>query len=452
MDTIKSKFNKDKIVAVMGSIANNRYLTAIRNGMSVIIPVTIIGSIFTILLNFPVDSWKAFIAPYSDMLMIPMDFTINFMSIYVVIGIAANLSDDYKIDRISTSVLAVLAFLITAITPVNLDAEAAKKAGLTISGTILPTGNFGATGLFDAIVVSILTVEIVRFFIKRNWVIKMPKGVPTAVINSFMALIPGALIIIIAFIIKVVLKFDINAALQWVFSPIGAFGKDNLLSVIIPILLITIVWVFGIHGMVIATPILYPYWYANLNANVNAVAKGAAAPHFMTEQFFQWFVWIGGAGATLSLALLMVFLGKSKFAKTMGKVTIIPGIFNINEPLIFGIPIIMNPFLAIPFILAPVAMGVVTWLAMGVFHWVAYPIAVVPWTLPGPIGALMSTGFDWKAAVLSVVNILVACVVYYPFFKAWDARQYKAEQAEETVQSTEDTTESAESVDVATEN
>lgn len=426
-DSKKRHFDSTKIVSVMGAIANNRYLTAIRNGMSVIIPVTIIGSIFTILLNFPVDSWKNFIAPYASMLSIPMDFTINMMSIYVVIGITANLSDDYHIDRISTSVLAVLAFLITAITPETVTPEIAKKFGLT-AGTILPSGNFGATGLFDAILISIFTVEVVRLFVKHNWVIKMPKGVPTAVINSFMALIPGAAIIIVAFLIKVVFKFDINAALQWIFSPIGAFGKDNLLSVIIPILLITIVWVFGIHGMVIATPILYPYWYANLNANVNALSAGHAAPHFMTEQFFQWFVWIGGAGATLSLALLMAFVGKSKFAKTMGRVTLIPGIFNINEPLIFGIPIIMNPFLAIPFILAPIAMGIVTWLAMGVFHIVSYPIAVAPWTLPAPIGALLSTGFDWRAAVLACVNIVVAGAVYWPFFKAWDNRQLKNEK------------------------
>lgn len=422
------RFNTDKIINVMGAVANNRYLTAIRNGMSVVIPITIIGSIFTIILNFPVESWQEFIAPYSEMFSIPIDFTINFMSVYVVIGIASNLSDDYKLDRVSTSVLAVLAFLMTAISPETISEEAAANANLTFSGTVLPTTNFGAAGLFDAIVVSIITVEIVRFFIKRNLVIRMPKGVPTAVINSFTALIPGAVVMALAFIVKVVFNFDINAALQWVFSPIGAFGNDNLASVIIPILLITVVWIFGIHGMVIATPILYPYWYANLNENVDAIANGVVVPHFMTEQFFQWFIWIGGAGATLSLALLMTFLGKSQFAKTMGKVTLVPGIFNINEPLIFGIPIIMNPFFAIPFVLAPVAMGIVTWLSMGVLNIVSNPIAVAPWTLPAPIGALMATGFDWKAAALAIVNIFIAAAIYYPFFKAWDKKQLKQEK------------------------
>ena len=404
----------------MGNIANNRYLTAVRNGMSVIIPVTIIGSIFIIMLNLPIDAWKDFIAPYADKLTIPMDFTMNFMSVYVCVGVASSLCEVYKIDKISTSVLAVLAFLIASISPVTIAEDIAKKAGLSVNGTFLPMGNFGSSGLFTAIIVSIFTVEVVRFCIKRNMVIKMPHGVPTSVINSFAALIPGALVIIAVWIIKVGFNFDINSALQWVVSPIRYFAGDNVLSVIVPILLITIVWVFGIHGMIIATPILYPFWYDNLNANINAAATGQVVPHFMTEQFFQWFIWIGGAGATLSLAFLMAFLGKSEFSKKMGRFTLVPGIFNINEPLIFGVPIVMNPFFAIPFVLAPVVMGIITYLAMGVFHLVNYPIAIVPWTLPAPIGAMMATGLDWRAGVLAIVNIAVAGAIYYPFFKAFD--------------------------------
>ncbi|WP_167739724.1 PTS sugar transporter subunit IIC [Carnobacterium maltaromaticum] len=429
MNANAKRFDFTKVVQVMGAIANNRYLTAIRNGMSVIIPVTIIGSMFIIALNLPIDAWKEMIAPYADKLMIPMNFTMDFMSVYVCVGIASSLCDDYKIDKVSTSVLSVLAFLIATITPASIDPELAQKAGIEVSGTVLPLGNFGAAGLFTAIIASIFTVEVVRFCIKRNLVIKMPNGVPTSVINSFAALVPGAIVIVVAWILKVGLNFDINKALQWVFSPIGYFAGDTVLSVIVPILLITIVWIFGIHGMIIATPILYPFWYENLNANINAAASGSAIPHFMTEQFFQWFVWIGGAGATLSLAFLMAFLGKSDFCKKMGRFTFIPGIFNINEPLIFGVPIVMNPFFALPFILAPLAMGIVTYLAMGVFHLVSYPIAIVPWTLPSPIGALMATGFDWRAAVLAVVNIVIAGVIYYPFFRAFDKNMLDKEKS-----------------------
>lgn len=414
----ESKLNG--VIAKMGAIANNRYLNAIRNGMSVIIPIVILGSVFTIALNLPIDAWKEFIAPYTDMLKIPMTFATDFMSVYVVIGIASSLCEDYKMDKVSTSAIALLGFLIATITPATIDATAAEQAGITVSGTVLPTGNFGASGLFTAIVISIVTVEVTRFFNTKGMVISLPAGVPPAVVHSFAALVPGVVIVALTFIIKVVLGFDINGFLSWVFSPIGVFAGDDLISVVAPILLITVFWVFGIHGMVIATPIFYSFWYQNLADNTAAVAAGTAVPHFMTEQFFQWFVWIGGSGATIALAILMVTVCKSKFARELGKFTIIPAIFNINEPIVFGAPVVLNPYLAIPFILAPLAMGVVSWLVMGVFHLVSFPIAAAPWVLPGPIGAWMACGFDWRAIVLCVVDIIVAVLVWFPFVKIWD--------------------------------
>lgn len=289
--------NFDSISEKMGKVANNRYLTAIRDGMSVIIPVSIIGSFFTILLNLPIDSWKHFIQPYASMLSVPMYYSINLMAVYCVFSITAHLSKYYKIDPISTGVLAEMSFFILAIQPIVLDKP---KAGIT-AGTYMSISNMGAQGLFTAILCAIFTVEVVRFFNEKHLVITMPDGVPAAVGNSFSALFPGIIIILVSFILKEIFKLDINAILTWIFSPIGYFGKDTFLSAIIPVLLITIIWLFGVHGMVIATPILYPYWYANLNANVTAIAHNHAPVHFMTEQFFQWFVWVGGAGATLSL-------------------------------------------------------------------------------------------------------------------------------------------------------
>lgn len=418
--------NFDTISEKMGAVANNRYLTAIRDGMAVIIPVSIIGSFFTILLNLPIDAWKAFIQPYASMLSIPMYYSISLMAVYCVFSITSSLCKFYDLDTVSTSVLAEMSFFILAIVP---NVLSAKTAGME-PGTYLPLANMGAQGLFTAILCAIFSVEVVRFFYKKNLIIKMPEGVPSAVGKSFSALMPGVVIIVVSFVLKEILKLDVNGILTWIFSPIGYFGHDTFLSAVIPVFLITIIWLFGVHGMVIATPILYPYWYANLNANTDAIAHGGAPVHFMTEQFFQWFVWVGGAGATLSLAILLAFFSKAKFSKTMGAVTIIPAIFNINEPLIFGIPIIMNPYFAVPFVLAPTAMAAVTYLAMKL-HMVAYTTAVAPWTLPGPIGAWMATGFDWRAIVLCIVNILISMVIYWPFFKAYDKNQLKLEKVDD---------------------
>jgi len=425
------KFNKDKVISTLAKVSNQRHLNAIRNGMSTIIPVVILGSFFTILLNIPNDNFQEWLSPLADKLAVPMTFSINFMSVFVAFGVAYFLAGEYKkVDQLSTSILSVLGFLIASVNPENISEVAAKAANVS-AGTYLPMTSFGAAGLFTAIVVGIFSVEVVNFFVNRNLVIRLPKGVPPAVINSFVSLIPGIVIVITAWVLKQGLGFDINVALQTIFSPIGMFGKDNLASVIIPILLISVVWLFGIHGMIIATPILFPYWYGNLDGNIAAITAGQAAPHFMTEQFFQWFVWIGGCGTLLSLTILMAFLGKSKYMSSLGKISLGPLIFNIAEPIVFGVPVILNPIFAIPFVLAPLATGVITYFAMGVFHLVNYPIAVPPWVLPAPIGAYLATGFDWRAIVLTLINIAVGIVIYYPFFVYFDKEQVKKEKEAE---------------------
>lgn len=422
------KFNKEKIIDSLNKLSNQRHLNAIRNGMSTIIPVVVIGSFFTLILSIPIDGWKKFIAPFATKLSVPLTFTVNFMSIYVAFAIAYYLAGEYKkVDRLSAGVLSVLGFLIATVTPTTIT-DTMTKATKLAAGDYLPVSSFGASGLFTAIVMGLFSVEVMRFFVDRNWVIKLPKGVPPAVINSFISLIPGIVIILTSWVIKVGLNFDINTALTWVFSPIGQFGKDNLASVIVPILLISIVWQFGIHGMIIATPILFPYWYGNLDQNIQALKVGKAIPHFMTEQFFQWFVWIGGCGTVLALTILMAFIGKSEFSKALGRISLGPLIFNIAEPIIYGVPVLFNPIFTIPFIAAPLADGVLAWFVMGVLHWVNYPIAAPPWVLPAPIGAYLATGFDWRAIVLSFACLALAIVIWYPFFKVFDRRQVKIEK------------------------
>lgn len=204
--------NFDTISEKMGAVANNRYLTAIRDGMAVIIPVSIIGSFFTILLNLPIDSWKAFIQPYASMLSIPMYYSISLMAVYCVFSITSSLCKFYDLDPVSTSVLAEMSFFILAIVP---NVLSAKTAGME-PGTYLPLANMGAQGLFTAILCAIFSVEVVRFFYKKNLIIKMPEGVPSAVGKSFSALMPGVVIIVVSFVLKEILKLDVNGILTWI--------------------------------------------------------------------------------------------------------------------------------------------------------------------------------------------------------------------------------------------
>lgn len=422
------KFNADKVTEKMAKLAGNRYFTAIRDGMAVIIPVAVVGSFFTIVAAFPVDSWKTFITPYIPMLQIPVTFSIGMMALYSCYAMASALAQTYKLDRNSSATIATMAFLILTVSPGALTDKAAKLAGMAV-GTVLPSVNFGAKGVFTAMLVSMLSVEIIRWFKQKNLVIKMPKGVPASVSNSFMSLVPAAVIILGSWIIKELLHFDLNAGLLAILSPLSHFAKDNFASAIIPPLFNSVFWFFGVHGAITSTPIT-PYWYDNLNINIDWLAKGgvaANAPHFMTEQFFQWFVYIGGSGTIIGLCILLAFASKSSFGKTVGKAVILPSIFNINEPIIFGLPIVLNPYFVILFIAAPVITSVITYFAM-VLHLVSRTIALVPWTLPGPIGAYMATGFDWRAAVLAILNIIVSIIIYYPFFRAWDNKQLEIER------------------------
>ena len=445
-----AKFNATKITSKMSKLAGNRYFVAIRDGMAVIIPVAIVGSFFTIISQFPIDNWKKFITPYLPALQVPVTFSIGMMALYSCYAMASALAKQYNLDRNSSATVATMAFFILAISPGTLNAQAAKLSGM-VAGTVLPSTNFGAQGLFTAMLVSMISVEIIRWFKEKNLVIKMPDGVPPAVSNSFVSLVPASVIIILAWVIKEVLHFDLNAGLLALLSPLSNFGKDNFISAIVPPFFNSLFWLFGIHGAITSTPI-YPYWYKNLDANMTAIAHGvsaANAPRFMTEQFFQWFVYIGGSGTILGLCILLAFLSKSSFGKTLGKAIIIPSIFNINEPIIFGLPIVLNPYFAVPFIVTPMVTGALTYFAMAL-HLVSRTIALVPWTLPGPIGAYMATGFDWRAAVLSIINIIISIVIYYPFFKVWDKKQLEKEKQSKEDEAAATTSESNESTSVET--
>lgn len=445
-----AKFNATKITSKMSKLAGNRYFVAIRDGMAVIIPVAIVGSFFTIISQFPIDNWKKFITPYLPALQVPVTFSIGMMALYSCYAMASALAKQYNLDRNSSATVAAMAFFILAISPGTLNAQAAKLSGM-VAGTVLPSTNFGAQGLFTAMLVSMISVEIIRWFKEKNLVIKMPDGVPPAVSNSFVSLVPASVIIILAWVIKEVLHFDLNAGLLALLSPLSNFGKDNFISAIVPPFFNSLFWLFGIHGAITSTPI-YPYWYKNLDANMTAIAHGvsaANAPRFMTEQFFQWFVYIGGSGTILGLCILLAFLSKSSFGKTLGKAIIIPSIFNINEPIIFGLPIVLNPYFAVPFIVTPMVTGALTYFAMAL-HLVSRTIALVPWTLPGPIGAYMATGFDWRAAVLSIINIIISIVIYYPFFKVWDKKQLEKEKQSKEDEAAATTSESNESTSVET--
>lgn len=394
----------------MTKMAEQRHLRAIRDGIVSTIPLIIVGSFFLVIAFPPVNSWAIAVKPHIAKILFPYRLTMGIMALYASFGIGYNLAKSYKLDSLAGGSLSLAAFLLTSL-PISV-----KENDL---GWVLPLENLGGKGMFIAILAAIFAVEVLRFTKEKNITIKMPEGVPESVANSFAALIPAAIIIVVIWIVRDLLNFDIQQFIMNIFKPL-VFAGDTLGGVLVPTFLITLLWACGIHGDSIVGTVARPIWLVLLDENTKALAAGTAIPHIAPEPFFQWFVWIGGSGATIGLVILMIG-SKSQYLKDVGKACLIPGICNINEPIIFGAPIMLNPLFFIPFVVGPLIEATITYGAM-YFNIVAKPVVIAPWTLPAPIGAYLATKGDWKAVVLVLINIAITTVIYYPFFKAYEKK------------------------------
>ncbi|AGE78253.1 TPA: PTS sugar transporter subunit IIC [Bacillus thuringiensis] len=403
----------------MARLSEQRHLQAIRDGVISALPFIIVGSFFLIV-AFPPLPKDSFISVWAlknqTSILIPYRLTMFIMSLYIAFGIGYNLAKSYKLDALSGAQLAVCSLLLT-LTPELID----KK------GFMLPMTNLGGHGLFVTMIVSILSVEILRFCKKNNVTIKMPEQVPPSVSRSFEALIPAAFVIIMMSLITVVFKVDLHYVVDKLAAPLVKAG-DSYFGVIIPVFLITFFWSFGIHGVSVVGTVARPLWDVYLGKNGEAVASGASHfPFIAPEPFYQWFIWIGGSGATLGLVLAMIVFGRSKYSKALSRTCIVPGIFNINEPVIFGLPIVLNPILIIPFVITPLVTATIAYAATAM-GFVTPTHIMPPWTLPAPIGAYLATGGDWRAIVLVFINIAISFLIYLPFFKMYDKNMLEIEK------------------------
>lgn len=418
------KWVEEKLVPPMAKIGTQRHLLAIRNGVVSTLSLILIGTFFMVFINLPFPGWNEFIAPYSATIVLPFRITMGLMAIYATFVMGSDLAKSYGLDSVTGGILSLGTFFMLQV-PVNVLTP--EEAPL---GWVLPMSSLGASGMFAGILSMIFAVEVYRFFKKRNITIKMPEQVPPAVARSFEALIPGAVILTTTWLIRSVAGFDVNAALLSLFEPLTNILGNNLLGVLLPMFLIHLLWSFGIHGMSIVGAVVRPMWLIMLDENAKALADGTAStklPYIAPEQFYQWTVTIGGAGATIVVSVLFLFFCKSKFLKEVGRFSIIPGIFNINEPMIFGAPMMLNPYMFIPFNLVPLVLTIVSYFAVKLE--MVNGFTVLPtWTLPAPIGGYLSAGNDWRVVVLIVINTLIAFIIYYPFVKAYDKKMLSDEQ------------------------
>ncbi len=220
-------------------------------------------------------------------------------------------------------------------------------------------------------------------------------------------------------------------AIMALFEPLIS-AADSLPAVLLAVLICHLLWFAGIHGSAIVSGMLQAFWLTNLGLNQTDLAAGLPMTHIMTEAFWNFLIVIGGSGATIGLVLLFC-RSKSAHLRTMGKLSLVPSCFNINEPVIFGTPIVMNPVFFIPFLLAPMVNAVIAYTAVKT-DLLPHMISLVPWTSPAPIGAAWAMGWDFKVSILVVMLMALSMVIYYPFFKVYEKQlmaQEKAAEAEE---------------------
>ena len=284
--------------------------------------------------------------------------------------------------------------------------------------------DLAAIGIFTAFIVAWFVVKVYELCVKKNIVIKMPESVPEGVSRAFTALVPGFFIALICMVVDAALTVCGTNIYDLIAIPFGFVVNctGTLPGLLVIYFLIHALWLVGIHGATIITSPLTAITLANLATNVDGGCQVFAG------EFNNAFVTIGGSGGTLGLCLFMCFLAKSDQLKYLGRSAIVPGLFNINEPLLFGIPIVYNPNLAVPFFLAPMAEMTIAFCAI-TFGIVPPVVVQMAWPTPIGIGGFLSCGGDIRGALLAVVCALVAAAIYYPFFKAYDKKLCEEEAA-----------------------
>lgn len=406
---------QDKLIPPMAKIGNNKYLVSIRDGLVITLPAVISGSIFLIIGNIPITAWTNLIKPYSGMLTEAVNASFGIISLLAVIGISYQLSKALDVDAISSIGLSVMAFILTSFNDKH----------------VLNYDNLGSSGIFTAILTAFVATFIFTFFVKKNIVIKLPDGVPAAVSNSFVALLPGMIVLGLFWLVRVVFNIDINQVVQAIFHPV-VFALNTLPGILVYTLIVSLLWVCGIHGDMTLEGIADPIFLQYLASNATAFAHHQPLPYVTASGFASLLVNVGGTGATLTLCMLMLF-SKSKTYRDLGRLAFPSSLFEINEPIIFGFPIVMNPMIMIPFIVIPLVLATLSYILITI-KWISAPVAMVPWTMPPIIGPMMACGWDWRAGVWSAVECVIAACLYYPFFKACEkqmlSKEMKSNEAE----------------------
>lgn len=404
------------LMPVANKLESQKHIQAVKDGIISVVPIIIVGSFSTIFIGInnmiasgPIHD---FLSNNLAIFTYASAFTIDLMAIYATYFIARKLAEKYDLSGSQPAITALVFFLIVS---------------TVVKDGQMSTAYFGATGLFTGVLVALVSVEIYHLCYKHKLYIKMPDSVPPMVSESFSALIILFINVVLAVIIA---NLSINLCgspfpqlLMNILAP-AISSMDTLPALLIVVFFTQLLWFFGLHGPSITSAVWASFAIAYQTENMAAYGLGQPVVHIFTFGLFFAILQVTGSGLTLGLNLLMM-RSKSKSLSSIGKVALIPSIFGINEPLIFGMPMILNPFMFIPFVFGPLLCTIITYFSM-TFNWVGKPIASPPGFLPPGVGAFLMT-LDYRSIILVFGLLILMTIIYYPFFKLMEREELRKE-------------------------
>ncbi|HDG1673944.1 TPA: PTS sugar transporter subunit IIC [Kluyvera cryocrescens] len=419
---------EQKMLPLAEKISSNIYLTALKNAFIALIPFLIVGSFFLLLTNFPISGYTEFMTSLLgkgtlDKLNYGINASYGLMTLLVIITFSKELVEKLNLSQ-STAILPIAIFFLM------LPGSVTTESGNIVSGAYALL-DFSSESMFLGIIVTVITIKMVEFLENRAFTIKMPDSVPPEIAKSFKSLVPILVVLLFWIIIKVLFESThfgtpgkfISVMLQ---EPLLYLG-NSIFSQLIAEMMISLFWFFGIHGDSIVTSVMGPIWQTLSAQNLAQTQAGLAATNIITQQFRDVYLIAGGTGFTGALLISIFMVAKSTRLKQLSKLAAPAAVFNINEPIIFGLPIVLNPLMLIPFIITPIVLCTVTYVVIAL-GWVPPTSGVsIPWTTPIFVSGFLTTGVS--GVVLQAVNLAIATTIYLPFVKILD-KQYLHEESQ----------------------
>ena len=406
-------------------ISRNKYLRAIRDGFIAGMPVILFSSIFILIAYVP-NAWGFhWSKDIETLLMTPYSYSMGILAFFVGGTTAKALTDSMnrdlpatnQINFISTMLASMVGYLLMA-------AEPAKEGGFL-------TAFMGTKGLLTAFIAAFITVNVYKVCVKNNVTIRMPDEVPPNISQVFKDLIPFTLSVVLLYALELVVKASLHVtvaeSIGTLLAPLFS-AADGYLGITIIFGAYAFFWFVGIHGPSIVEPAIAAITYANAEVNLKLIQQGMHADKILTSGTQMFIVTLGGTGATLVVPFMFMWLTKSKRNRAIGRASVVPTFFGVNEPILFGAPLVLNPIFFIPFIFAPIAnvwifKFFIDTLGMNSFT------ANLPWTTPAPLGLVLGTNFQFLSFVLAALLIVVDVVIYYPFLKVYDEQILEEERS-----------------------